>query len=86
MYFWKLNSNNFPESLYHPHLPLRVKGLETSAPEHCGVFYRGRREEFEDFFSLEDSVVFAMTFVPLRNILAKNITQICGAFSLIRQK
>ena len=30
MYFWTLNSNMFPEFLYHPHLSLQVKGLESS--------------------------------------------------------
>ena len=34
MYFWTLNSNMFPEFLYHPHLLLKVKGLESSAPGH----------------------------------------------------
>jgi hypothetical protein len=34
MYFWMLNSNMFPEFLYHPHLSLQVKGLESSAPGH----------------------------------------------------
>jgi len=32
MYFWTLNSNIFPEFLYHPHLSLQVKGLESSMP------------------------------------------------------
>jgi len=27
MYFWTLNSNMFPEFLYHPHLSHQVKGL-----------------------------------------------------------
>jgi hypothetical protein len=26
MYFWKLNSNTFPEFLYHPHLSLSDSG------------------------------------------------------------
>jgi len=34
VYFWTLNSNMFPEFLYHPHLSLQVKGLESSAPGH----------------------------------------------------
>jgi hypothetical protein len=32
MYFWTLNSNMFPEFLYHPHFSLQVKGLESFAP------------------------------------------------------
>jgi len=34
MYFWTLNLNMFPEFLYHPHLSLQAKGLESSAPGH----------------------------------------------------
>jgi len=45
----------FPEFLYHPHLPLQVKGLKSSVP---GRFYRGRHEEFKDFFSHEDGAMF----------------------------
>jgi len=60
--------------------------LESSAPGHYGVFYRGRHEEFKDFFSQEDGVCFAMMCVPLWKLLAINITQISGAFSFIRQK
>jgi hypothetical protein len=48
-----------PEFLYHPHLSLQVKGLESSARQDTKVcFYRGRPEEFKDFFSREDGVVF----------------------------
>jgi len=35
---WTLNSNMFPEFLYHPHLSLQIKGLESSAPGHYDVF------------------------------------------------
>jgi len=38
VYFWMLNSNMFPEFLFHAHLSLQVKGLESFAPEHEGVF------------------------------------------------
>jgi hypothetical protein len=58
MYFWKQNSNMFPEFLYHPHLSLQVKGLESSAPGHQGVFYRGCHEEFKHLFSQEDGILF----------------------------
>jgi len=51
MSFWKLNSNTFPEFLYHPHLSLQVKELESSASGREGVFYRGQHQEFKDFFS-----------------------------------
>jgi len=34
IYLWRLNSNMFPEFLYHPHLSLQVKGLESSEPGH----------------------------------------------------
>jgi hypothetical protein len=34
VYFLTLNSNMFPEFLYHSHLLLQVKGLESSAPGH----------------------------------------------------
>jgi len=29
-----LNSNMFPEFLYHPHISPQVKGLESNAPGH----------------------------------------------------
>jgi len=38
VYFWTLNSIIFPEFLYHAQLSLQVKGLESSASEHEGVF------------------------------------------------
>jgi len=41
MYFWTLNSNIFPEFLYHPHLLLQVKGLESSTPGLKCVFTVG---------------------------------------------
>ena len=45
-------------------------------------FYHGCHEEFKDFFSEKDGVVF----VPLWKFLAMNITHISGACSLICQK
>jgi hypothetical protein len=39
MYFWTLNSKMFPELIYHPQISLQVKGLESSAPGHYGVFF-----------------------------------------------
>jgi len=67
-------------------LPPLQKKKEKPAPGHKGVFYLGRHQELKDFFSQEDAVVFAMMFLPLLNFLATNITQICGAPSLICQK
>jgi hypothetical protein len=69
MYFWTQNSNVFPEFLYHPHLSLKVKGLESFAPGHLGVFYRGRHEEFNYFFSLEYAVVFCKAVCSVMNVL-----------------
>jgi hypothetical protein len=40
------------------------------------VFYRGRHEEFKDFFPQEDGVVFSMLFVPLWKFMTMNVTQI----------
>ena len=34
MNYRKLNSNMFPEFVYHPHLSLQVTGLESLAPGH----------------------------------------------------
>ena len=40
MYFWTLNSNVFPEFLYHPHLS-RCIGLCESTNPHCHVCLAG---------------------------------------------
>ena len=56
MYFWTLNSNMFPEFLYHPHFSLQVKGLESSVAD--GVFLPWAPWRIMDFFSQEDGVVF----------------------------
>jgi len=61
----------------------RLKGWNLLRQDTKVCFYRGRREEFKDFFYQE---VGAMMFVPFWKFLAMNITQICGACSLIRQK
>ena len=48
-------------------------------------FYRGHHEEFNDFFSQEDGVVFCNVVCSVMEVLGQNITQISGACSLIRQ-
>ena len=58
----------FPEFLYHPHLSLQVKGLESSARTPRCV-YCGRHEEFKDFFSLEDDVVFCNDVCSFMEVL-----------------
>jgi len=58
MYFWTLNSNMFPEVLYHPNLSLQVKKLESSEPGTKVCFNRWRYEEFKNRFSQEVGVVF----------------------------
>jgi len=63
----------------------RLKGWNLLCQDTKVCFYCGRHEEFKDFFSQEDGVVFAMMFVPLWKFLATNLTQISGAFSLIHQ-
>ena len=49
-------------------------------------FYLGRHEEFKDFFSEEDGVVFCSDVCSVWKFLAMNFTHISGACSLIRQK
>jgi len=58
MYFWTLNSNMFPEFLYHPHFPSRLKGWNLLRQDTKLCFYRGPHEEFKDFFSQEDGVFY----------------------------
>ena len=72
----------FPEFLYHPHLSLRVKGLESSAPGCECVFYLGRLQEFKDFFSQEDGVVFCNDVCSIMEVLAREY----NPYSLIRKK
>ena len=50
------------------------------------MFYRGRQEELKDFFSQEDGVVFYNDVCSVMEVLAVNINQNNGAWSLIRQK
>ena len=59
----------FPEFLYHPHLSLEVKGLESSAQDIKVCFYCGRHEEFKDFFSQEDGVVFCNNVCSIMEVL-----------------
>ena len=43
----------------------RLKGWNLLRQDTEVCFYRGCHEEFKDFFSLEDGVVFSMMFFPL---------------------
>ena len=86
MYFWTLNSNIFPEFLYYPPLSLQVKGLESPAPGHQGVFYRGRHEEFNYFFSLEDDALFCNYLCSGMEFLRYETNPDQWRCSLIRQK
>jgi len=45
-------------------LDSRLKGWNLLRQDIEACFYRWRHEEFKDFFSLEDGVVFAMMFSP----------------------
>jgi len=77
----------FPEFLYLTHtFRSSLKGWNLLLQDTKVCFYHGHHEEFKDFFSQEDGVVFGMMFVPLWKFLAMNVTQIRGACSLIRQK
>jgi len=44
VYFWTLNSNIFPEFLYHQHLLLQVNGWNLLPQDIKVCFYRGRYE------------------------------------------
>jgi len=57
----------------------KLKGWNLLLQHTKVCFYRGRHEEFKDFFSQEDG--FATMFVPLSKFLAMNITHISGACS-----
>ena len=50
----------------------RLKGWNLLCQDTKVCFYCGRHEEFKDFFSQEDGVVFAMMFVPLWKYLSVN--------------
>jgi hypothetical protein len=43
----------------------RLKGWNLLRQDTKVCFYRGHHEEFKDFSSLEDGVIFAMMFIPL---------------------
>jgi hypothetical protein len=64
----------------------RLKGWNLLLQDTKICIYRGRHEEFKDFFSREDGVVICNDVVQLWKFLAMNITQTSGACSLIRQK
>jgi hypothetical protein len=49
-------------------------------------FYRGRHEEFKDFFSHEDGVVLCNDICSVMEVLGHEYNPISGACSLIRQK
>jgi len=66
-------------------LSSRLKGWNLLHEDTKVCYYRGRHEEFKDFYSQEDGVVFCND-VPLWKFLAMNLSQISGACSLIRQK
>jgi len=66
--------------------PKRLKGWNLLRQDNKMCFYRGRHEEFKDFYSQEDGECFAMISVPLWKFLAVNVTQISGTCPLIRQK
>ena len=65
MYFWTLNSKVFPEFLYHPHLSLW--NLLRQDTKVC--FYRGRLQEFKDFFSQKDGVLFFKDVCSVMEVL-----------------
>ena len=145
MYFWTLNSNIFPEFLYHPHLSLRdsqaseedvgqannnmdrdptFAGASSSNEQHLltqgdlndkvrDLNLSNKKAELLDsrlkgwnllrqdrkvcftVGAMKNSRIsssgkmvsfFSMMFFPLCKFSVMNITQINGAFSLIRQK
>ena len=63
----------------------RLRGWKLLHQDTKVCFYRGRHEEFKDFFSQEDGVLFFNYVFTLWKFLAMNITQISGAFLLIRR-
>jgi len=63
-----------------------LKGWNLLRQDTKVCFYRRRHEEFKEFFSQEDGVVFCNDVIPFWKFLAMNVTQISGACSLIRQK
>ena len=86
MYFWTLNSNIFPESSTTHIFCSRSKGWNLLRQDSKVCFYRGRHEEFKDFFSQKDGGVFCSDVCSVMEVLGLNITQISGACLFIRQK
>jgi len=64
----------------------RLKGWYLLLQDARVCFYRGRHEEFKDFFSQEDGVVFCKGVCSIMEILGHEYNQISAASSLIRQK
>jgi len=62
-----------------------LKGWNLLHQDTKVCFYRGRHEEFEDFFYQEDGVMFCNDVCSLWEFLAMNLTQISRACLLIRQ-
>jgi hypothetical protein len=85
VYFRTLNSNNFPEFLYHPNLSFQVKGRESLRQDTKLCFTVGAIKNSR-ISSPRKMSCFAMMFVPLWKFLTMNITQISGACSLVRQR
>jgi len=57
----------FPEFLYHPHLSLQGWNLLRQDIKVC--FSYGRHEEFKDFFSKDDGVVFCHDVLSVMEVL-----------------
>ena len=75
MYIWRLSSNVFPEFLYHPHPSLHVKGLKSLCQGTKACFYDGRNEEFKDFTSKEDVVLFCKDICSVVEVLGHEHNQ-----------
>jgi hypothetical protein len=52
----------------------RLKGWNLMHQGTKVCFYRGHHEEFKDFFSLEDTVMFCNDVCPIMEVLSQNIT------------
>jgi len=63
-----------------------LKGWNLLRQDTKVCFYRGCHEEFKDFFSQEDGVVFCNDVCSIMEVLGQIITHISGACSMIRQK
>ena len=69
MYFWTLNSNMFQNFSITHTFRSRLKGLEFLRQNTKVQFYCGRHEEFKDFFSQEDGVVFCNDICSVKEVL-----------------